>query len=69
MFTGPGIVAAAQADADICSPGGLRSREAPALVQKTLEDVRSAGGIGSSLQAEVELRAPPAMHAALARTG
>jgi isoleucyl-tRNA synthetase len=40
-----------------------------ALVQKELEQVRQAGSIGSPLQAEVEIIAPPAEHAALASLG
>jgi isoleucyl-tRNA synthetase len=44
-------------------------REARALVLKTLEDVRSNGLIGSSLQAEVELQAEPSAYAVLATLG
>ncbi|MEP6679358.1 MAG: isoleucine--tRNA ligase [Betaproteobacteria bacterium] len=40
-----------------------------ALVLKQLEDVRQAGAIGSSLQAEVGVTAPGADHAALAALG
>jgi len=40
-----------------------------AVVQKELEDVRQAGRIGSSLQAEVTITAPPQEHAALAALG
>ena len=44
-------------------------REAREGVNKAIEDVRSSGGVGSSLQAEVVLSAPPAAHAALASLG
>ena len=40
-----------------------------AVVQKELEDVRQTGRIGSSLQAEVTITAPPDEHAALAALG
>jgi len=40
-----------------------------AVVQKELEDVRQTGRIGSSLQAEVTITAPPEEHAALAALG
>ncbi len=40
-----------------------------AAVQKELEDVRQSGAIGSSLQAEVAVTAPPDDHAALAALG
>ncbi len=40
-----------------------------AVVQKELETTRQAGTIGSSLQAEVAVSAPPADHAALASLG
>jgi isoleucyl-tRNA synthetase len=40
-----------------------------ALVQKELEHLRQAGSIGSPLQAEVEIIAAPAEHAALASLG
>jgi isoleucyl-tRNA synthetase len=40
-----------------------------ALVQKELEALRQTGAIGSSLQAEVEVAAPPAEAAALASLG
>jgi len=40
-----------------------------AAVQKELEDVRQKGAIGSSLQAEVVVTAPPEDHAALATLG
>ncbi len=38
-------------------------------VNKAIEDVRSAGGVGSSLQANVVLTAPPETHALLASLG
>ncbi|MEO1767983.1 isoleucine--tRNA ligase [Thiobacter aerophilum] len=40
-------------------------REVKAAVQKRLEEVRAAGGIGSSLQAEVEIHASGAKYAVL----
>ncbi len=40
-----------------------------AVVQKQLEDVRQSGGIGSSLQAEVAIAAPPDDYAALTALG
>jgi isoleucyl-tRNA synthetase len=43
--------------------------EVRAEVSKVLEDVRTQGGIGSSLQAEVEIRASGAKHDALAALG
>jgi len=38
-------------------------------VNKAIEDVRTAGGVGSSLQATVAVSAPPEMHAVLASLG
>jgi isoleucyl-tRNA synthetase len=46
-----------------------RIRAVRADVQKDLETVRAAGGIGSSLQAEVTLHASPATRALLAPLG
>ncbi|MDP1925387.1 MAG: isoleucine--tRNA ligase [Thiobacillus sp.] len=46
-----------------------RIRAIRAEVQKDLETVRAAGGIGSSLQAEVTLHANPDTHALLASLG
>jgi len=46
-----------------------RLRAIRAEVQRALEDVRSAGGIGSSLQAEVDLHASGDDHALLASLG
>ncbi|QDX80839.1 isoleucine--tRNA ligase [Denitratisoma sp. DHT3] len=43
-----------------------RIREVKAEASKVLEDLRGAGGIGSSLQAEVEIRASGAKHGLLA---
>jgi isoleucyl-tRNA synthetase len=43
-----------------------RIRELKAEAAKVLEDLRTAGGIGSSLQAEVEIRASGARHELLA---
>ncbi len=43
-----------------------RIREIRAVVMRRLEEVRAAGGIGSSLQAEVDLAVPPADLALLA---
>jgi isoleucyl-tRNA synthetase len=44
-------------------------RELRDAVNKAIEDVRTAGGVGSSLQAEVTVAAPPEMHALLASLG
>ena len=44
-------------------------RELREAVNKAIEDVRSAGGLGSSLQAKVVLTAPPEAHALLASLG
>jgi isoleucyl-tRNA synthetase len=44
-------------------------REVRAAVTKQLEEVRVAGGIGSSLQAEIEIRASGDKHALLASLG
>jgi isoleucyl-tRNA synthetase len=38
-------------------------------VNKAIEDLRSAGGVGASLQAEVTLTVPPETHALLASLG
>ncbi|HPO19258.1 MAG TPA: isoleucine--tRNA ligase, partial [Rubrivivax sp.] len=44
-------------------------REVRDAVNKAIEDVREAGSVGSSLQAEVTLSAPPETHALLASLG
>ncbi len=44
-------------------------RELRDAVNKAIEEVRAAGGVGSSLQAEVTLTAPPETHALLASLG
>jgi isoleucyl-tRNA synthetase len=44
-------------------------REVRNAVNKAIEDVRTAGGVGSSLQAEVTVAAPPEAHALLASLG
>jgi isoleucyl-tRNA synthetase len=44
-------------------------REVRDAVNKAIEEVREAGGVGSSLQAEVTLTAPPETHALLASLG
>jgi isoleucyl-tRNA synthetase len=44
-------------------------REVRDAVNKAIEEVRTAGGVGSSLQAEVSVAAPPEMHALLAALG
>ena len=44
-------------------------REVRETANKAIEDVRSAGGLGSSLQAKVLLGAPPETHALLASLG
>ena len=44
-------------------------REVRDAVNKAIEEVRTAGGVGSSLQAEVVVSAPPEAHALLASLG
>jgi isoleucyl-tRNA synthetase len=44
-------------------------RDVRNAVNKAIEDVRTAGGVGSSLQAEVMVAAPPEAHALLASLG
>jgi isoleucyl-tRNA synthetase len=44
-------------------------REVRDAVNKAIEEVRTGGGVGSSLQAEVTVAAPPEMHALLASLG
>ena len=44
-------------------------REVRAVASKSIEDVRTAGGVGSSLQAEIVIEAPAATLAELARLG
>jgi len=44
-------------------------REVRDAVNKAIEEVRAAGGVGSSLQAEVTVAAPPEAHALLASLG
>ncbi len=44
-------------------------REVREAVNKAIEDVRKAGGVGSSLQATVAVTAPPETHALLASLG
>jgi isoleucyl-tRNA synthetase len=44
-------------------------REVRDVVNKAIEEVRTAGGVGSSLQAEVTVAAPPEMHVLLASLG
>ena len=44
-------------------------REVRAVASKAIEDVRTAGGVGSSLQAEIVIEAPAATLAELARLG
>ena len=59
----------AQADETDLLERWTRIRAVRAEVQKELETVRAAGGIGSSLQAEVTLHASPDTHALLAMLG
>jgi isoleucyl-tRNA synthetase len=56
-------------DAHLLLPKWSRVRELRAEVLRRLEEVRSAGGIGSSLQAEVELRVTGEDHDLLATLG
>jgi isoleucyl-tRNA synthetase len=44
-------------------------REVRAVASKAIEDVRTAGGVGSSLQAEIVIEAPAATLAELTRLG
>jgi isoleucyl-tRNA synthetase len=44
-------------------------REVRTTVTKAIEDVRTAGGVGSSLQAEIEIEAPSEIAAELSRLG
>ena len=44
-------------------------REVRAAVTKAIEDVRTAGGVGSSLQAEIAITAPAETCAELSRLG
>ena len=44
-------------------------REVRAVASKAIEEVRTAGGVGSSLQAEIVIEAPAATLAELARLG
>jgi isoleucyl-tRNA synthetase len=44
-------------------------REVRAVASKAIEDVRTSGGVGSSLQAEIVIEAPAATLAELARLG
>jgi isoleucyl-tRNA synthetase len=59
----------AQADETDLLDRWTRIRAVRADVQRELETVRAAGGIGSSLQAEVTLHASPATEALLAPLG
>ncbi len=58
-----------QCDEDALLDRWARIRTVRAMVSKDLELVRVAGGIGSSLQAEVTLHASPGTHALLAPLG
>jgi isoleucyl-tRNA synthetase len=58
-----------QPDADALAQKWARILAVRVLVQKELEALRAAGRIGSPLQAEVAIVAPPADHAALASLG
>jgi len=57
------------ADAHLLVPKWARIREIRAQVLRRLEEVRSAGGIGASLQAEVALRVAPEDHDLLSTLG
>ena len=57
-----------EADAALLAKWG-RIRELRDGVNKEIEALRSAGGVGSSLQAEVQITAPPQDHALLASLG
>ena len=56
-------------DAHLLEPKWARIREIRAQVLRKLEDLRAAGSIGSSLQAEVELRVSSEDHDLLATLG
>ena len=58
-----------QADAAALIERWTRIREVKAEASKVLEDLRAAGKLGSSLQAEVEIRASGAKHDLLASLG
>ncbi|VCU71269.1 Isoleucine--tRNA ligase [Pigmentiphaga humi] len=58
-----------QQDADALLDKWARIRGLRGEVTRKLEEVRAAGGIGSSLQAEIDIYAPAADHALLASLG
>ena len=60
---------AAPADETALTARWAQLREVRATVTKAIEDVRTAGGVGSSLQAEIAITAPEAICAELARLG
>ncbi len=57
------------ADADALLAKWMRLRALRTPVRKEIEDLRAAGKVGSSLQAEVDLNAPPADYDLLASLG
>ncbi|TAG05513.1 MAG: isoleucine--tRNA ligase [Betaproteobacteria bacterium] len=59
----------APADEALLLSRWTKLREVRALVTKAIEDVRTAGGVGSSLQAEIEIEAPADVAAELSRLG
>ena len=65
MLTTWNALPAQEGEADLIDRW-LRIREVKAEASKVLEDLRAAGGIGSSLQAEVEIRASGAKYELLA---
>jgi isoleucyl-tRNA synthetase len=67
LHTWPALPAMPDAEALLARWGEIRSVRAE--VQKVLEALRAEGRIGSSLQAEVEVRASGDRHAALASLG
>jgi isoleucyl-tRNA synthetase len=67
LHTWPALPAVADAEALLAKWGEIR--RARAEVQRVLETLRAEGRIGSSLQAEVEVRASGDRHAALASLG
>jgi isoleucyl-tRNA synthetase len=59
----------APANEDALVTHWTRLREVRTTVTKAIEDVRTAGGVGSSLQAEIEIEAPSEIAAELSRLG
>ncbi|MEK7947794.1 isoleucine--tRNA ligase [Pigmentiphaga sp. YJ18] len=69
IFTETFHAVPAQPDAQALLEKWGRLRHLRGEVTKKLEEVRAAGGIGSSLQAEIDIHAPASDHALLASLG